>query len=141
MTNEPDMHYPYLFSFVQGEEWRTQRETRRLIDTYFKNTPDGIPGNDDCGTMSAWIVFSMMGIYPVCPGDMNYTISTPVFDKITIKLDERFYFNSTFEIIRKSSEAGGFIKDIKWNGKSTKSFFIDHNKIVRGGKLEVFMGE
>lgn len=140
MANEPDMHYPYLFSFVKGEEWRTQKETRRLIETYFKNSPDGLPGNDDCGTMSAWVVFSMMGIYPVCPGDMDFTITTPVFDKITIELDGRFYSNSTFEIIRKSIGESDFIKDIKWNGKSTKSFFINHNKIVKGGRLEIYGG-
>lgn len=137
MANEPDMHYPYLFSYVRGEEWRTQKETRRLINTYFKNAPDGLPGNDDCGTMSAWVVFSMMGIYPVCPGDMNYTISTPLFDKITIELDNRFYPGSAIEIARISSGEGEFISDIKWNGRSTKSFFINHNTIVKGGRLEI----
>ncbi len=59
MANEPDMHYPFLFNYVKGQEWRAQKETRRLIDTYFKNTPDGIPGNDDCGTMSAWVVYAI----------------------------------------------------------------------------------
>ena len=141
MANEPDMHYPYLFSFVKGEEWRTQKETLRLIDTYFKNAPDGIPGNDDCGTMSAWVVFSMMGIYPVCPGNMDYTITTPVFDKITIDLDERFYSDKTFEIVKHSSGKNELIKAIRWNGKSTKSFFINHASVVKGGQLEIVTGQ
>ena len=68
-ANEPDIAYPYLFSYFQGEEWRTQREVRRLLDRYFTTAPDGIPGNDDTGTMSAWAVFSMMGLYPDCPGE------------------------------------------------------------------------
>lgn len=70
-ANEPDIAYPYLFSYFQGEEWRTQREVRRLLDRYFTTAPDGIPGNDDTGTMSAWAVFSMMGLYPDCPGSLT----------------------------------------------------------------------
>lgn len=138
MANEPDMHYPYLFSFVKGEEWRTQKQTQRLLDTYFKNKPDGLPGNDDCGTMSAWAVFSMMGIYPVCPGNMDYTITTPVFDKITIELDGRFYSGKSLEIVKHSSGENPRINDIKWNGKPTKSFFINHATIVKGGQLDIY---
>lgn len=137
MANEPDMHYPYLFSYVEGEEWRTQKETQRLIETYFKNTSDGLPGNDDCGTMSAWVAFSMMGIYPVCPGDMNYTITNPVFDKVSIDLDERFYPGSSLKIIKHSDKENQSIQTIKWNGKSTKSYFINHHTITNGGQLEI----
>ncbi len=139
MANEPDMHYPFLFNYVKGQEWRTQKEMTRLINTYFKNTPDGLPGNDDTGTMSAWVVYGMMGFYPVCPGDMNYTISTPVFDKITIELDERFYNKSKFEIIKHSSNQNTRIKEVRWNGKPTKSYFINHNNVVKGGVLDVFI--
>ncbi len=140
MANEPDMHYPYLFNYVKGEEWRAQKQVRTLIDQYFKNTFDGIPGNDDCGTMSAWVVYSMMGFYPVCPGDMNYTIVTPVFDKISIDLDEKYYSNSTFEIIKHSTSDNEYIKDIKWNGQSVNSYFINNSKVTKGGKLEIFTG-
>lgn len=141
MANEPDMHYPYLFSYIEGEEWRTQKEIRRLIDTYFKNTPDGLPGNDDCGTMSAWVAFSMMGFYPVCPGDMNYTVTTPLFDKVTIDLDARFYSDNTLEIIKHSGGEKEIIEDIRWNGNSTNSFFINHGKIVNGGQLEIYTAQ
>jgi predicted alpha-1,2-mannosidase len=138
MANEPDIHYPWLFNFVKGEEWRAQKEVTRLMETYFKNTPGGLPGNDDCGTLSAWIVYAMMGIYPVLPGDMNYAISTPVFDEIKIKLDPNFYPGGTF-IIRKTNnlEKNSRIKRIYLNGKNIKGFFINHSDVVKGGVLEI----
>ncbi|MCK3686291.1 GH92 family glycosyl hydrolase [Maribellus sp. YY47] len=136
MTNEPDIHYPWLFNYVKGEEWRTQKEVRRLIATYFKNAPDGLPGNDDTGTMSAWVVYAMMGMYPVIPGDMNYTVSSPVFDEITIKLDQNFYPGQEITI-RHTGDQSSKIKNIKWNGKSQKSFFINHAELVKGGILEI----
>ncbi len=137
MANEPDMHYPYLFNYVKGEEWRAQKQVRRLVDTYFKNATDGIPGNDDCGTMSAWVVYSMMGFYPVCPGDMNYTIVTPVFDKVTIELNNEYYKGSSFVIKKSGSGDQKFIDQIKVNGRSYPSYFISHDKIVNGGDLEI----
>ena len=83
-ANEPDIAYPYLFSYFKGEEWRTQKTVRELLAKYFTPKPDGIPGNDDAGTMSAWAVFSMMGFYPDCPGVPEYTLTDPTFDRITI---------------------------------------------------------
>ena len=137
MGNEPDMHYSFLFSYVKGEEWRAQKETRQLIDSHFKNTPDGLPGNDDCGTMSAWLVYGMMGIYPVCPGDMNYTITTPVFDKISITLDNRFYKGESFQIVKHSD--GERIKSISLNKEENPTgYFINHQEVVNGGYLEIF---
>ncbi len=135
MANEPDIHYPWLFNYVQGEEWRTQKELNRLMATYFKNAPDGLPGNDDTGTMSTWIVYAMMGIYPVLPGDMNYAIASPVFDEVTIKLDQNFYPGA--EITIKNTGDGDKIKAIKWNGKTQHSFFINHADLVKGGVLEI----
>jgi len=138
MANEPDMHYPFLFNYIKGEEWRAQKETQNLVNSYFKNSPDGLPGNDDCGTMSAWVALSMMGIYPVCPGDMNYSITKPVFDKITIELDQNYYPGKELVIeINKPKIKNDFIKDIKKDGKSLNSFFIKHKDLVSGGKLEI----
>lgn len=136
MANEPDMHYPFLFNYVKGEEWRSQKETSRLVKTYFKNKPDGLPGNDDCGTMSAWAVFSMMGLYPTCPGNMNYAIVQPVFDKISIKLDSTFYKGKSITIT-KSTESGNYIKQIQFNGKVIDGYFINHNELTKGGKLTI----
>lgn len=138
MTNEPDIHYPWLFNYIKGEEWRAQKELNRLMTTHFKNEPGGLPGNDDCGTLSSWIAFSMMGIYPVLPGDMNYAISSPVFDEVTIKLDQNFYPGETFTIKKSGSpDEDKKIKKIRFNGKSTKGFFINHAEIVKGGTLEI----
>ena len=81
-ANEPDIAYPYLFSRFKGEEWRTQREVNRLLGEHFTTEANGIPGNDDTGTMSAWAVFSMMGFYPDCPGEPYYTLTSPVFDTV-----------------------------------------------------------
>jgi len=135
MANEPDIHYPWLFNFIKGEEWRAQTEVNRLMATHFKNAPDGLPGNDDTGTMSAWIVYAMMGIYPVLPGDMNYAISSPVFDQITIQLDPDYYSGKS--IVIKKTGNGSVIKKIKWNGKTVKNHFVNHADLVKGGTLEI----
>jgi len=105
------------------------------MKTYFKNRPNGLPGNDDTGTMSTWIVFAMIGIYPVLPGDMNYAVSSPVFDEITIQLDRNFYPGK--ELVIKKTGAGKKIKGIKINGKANKSFFINHADLTKGGVLEI----
>ena len=89
-ANEPDIAYPYLFSYFKGEEWRTAKIVSELLDKHYTTRPDGIPGNDDTGTMSAWAVFSMMGFYPDCPGDPSYTLTIPRFDRVEITLDPRF---------------------------------------------------
>lgn len=135
MANEPDIHYPYLYNYLEGLESKTRFTVRNLVGTYFKNAPDGLPGNDDCGTMSAWVAFSMMGIYPVCPGNMDFAFTSPIFDKVTIKLDSNYYPGVTFEIIQKGN--GDIIWDKKLNGNMIDKFFISHQEIVNGGKLEI----
>jgi predicted alpha-1,2-mannosidase len=134
MANEPDIGYPYLFNYVAGHEWRTQKTVSELISTYFKNTPDGLPGNDDTGTMSAWLVFSMIGIYPISPATPTYTITTPVFDKITIQLDARYYKNKQLVI---EKEGFGEINKIQINGKTKKPYFISHRALVEGNNLKI----
>jgi predicted alpha-1,2-mannosidase len=136
MANEPDIHYPYLFNYVKGEEWRTQKELHRLMTTYFTTAAGGIPGNDDCGTLSTWIVFSMMGFYPVCPGDMNYALSSPVFDQLTIQLDERYYPGKELIIeAKRPNPASNQIRSMEWNGKKHRSYFLNHQEMVKGGRL------
>lgn len=83
-ANEPDIAYPYLFSRFRGEEKRTWKEVDKILQKYYTTAPDGIPGNDDTGTMSAWAVFSMMGLYPDCPGEASYTLTRPAFRKVTL---------------------------------------------------------
>ena len=136
MANEPDIGYPYLFNYIKGEEWRSQKIVSSLISKYFKNTADGLPGNDDAGTMSAWLIYSMMGIYPISPAEPIYTFTTPLFDKITIQLDSRYYKNKQL-IIEKKGE--GFIKKIKLNDKTINSFFIDHQDLVNTSDLKIIL--
>ena len=104
-ANEPDIAYPYLFSYFKGEEWRTAKIVSELLDRHYTTAPAGLPGNDDTGTMSAWAVFSMMGFYPDCPGDPSYTLTMPRFDRIEITLDPA-YCDSDRLVITKGKQRG-----------------------------------
>ena len=126
-ANEPDIAYAYLFSRFPGEAWRTQRETRRLLDKYFTVKPDGIPGNDDTGTMSAWAVFTMVGFYPDCPGEPAYTITTPTFDRAEIDTPQGVL------TIEKRGE--GYIRRMTLGGKPLTTYRVDHDELLRGGQL------
>jgi len=138
MANEPDIAYPYLFNYVKGEEYRSQKLVEELVRKYFKNTPDGIPGNDDTGTMSAWLVYSMMGFYPIAPGEPKYAITKPLFDKITIQLNSKYYKKNKL-IIEKTTNANGYINQIILNGKKHKGYFINHADLVDGNTLKVIL--
>ncbi len=118
-ANEPDIAYPYLFSYFKGEEWRTQKLVSELLDKCYTTMPDGLPGNDDTGTMSAWAVFSMMGIYPDCPGNPSYTLTAPRFDKVELH-------NGT--VITSTGE--GYIQKITVNGKHHNGFRIMHSDLL-----------
>ena len=130
-ANEPDIAYPYLFSYFKGEEWRTWRTVSEILDKYYKNAPDGIPGNDDTGTMSAWAVFSMIGLYPDVPGVPEYTLTVPTFDKITIKLNSDYYHTESL-IIEKSGNAKKC--NVLLDGTPI-GHRISHQKLVNGKKL------
>lgn len=130
-ANEPDIAYAYLFSRFRGEEWRTQREVGRLLDKYFTTKPDGIPGNDDTGTMSAWAVFSMLGFYPDCPGEPFYTLTAPVFDRAEIDTERG---RLTIEARRTTPDAG-YIRRMKLGGRPLTKYRVSHDELLRGGKL------
>ena len=140
-ANEPDIAYPYLFSYFKGEEWRTQLLTRQCLDRYFHNAPNGIPGNDDTGTMSAWAVFSMMGIYPDNPADASYTITTPVFDKVTIRLEQPVNGHDHLVIEAPGAADNTRIKGITVGGRPYKSFRISHQDLLRNGGFKLCLGK
>lgn len=131
-ANEPDIAYPYLFSRFSGEEWRTQKEVDRLLKQYFTTKPDGIPGNDDTGTMSAWAVFSMMGFYPDCPGEPYYTLTSPVFDEIEIDTQDGKTLKITAE---RPSEDAIYIDKMSLGGNPLKHYRISHDELMKGGEL------
>lgn len=135
-ANEPDIAYPYLFSYFKGEEWRTQEQTQRLLAKHFTAKPDGIPGNDDTGTMSAWAIFNMMGFYPDCPGVPEYTLTTPVFDRVVIRLDPKWYAERELVIETDRPRADArFIRRIELGGKERAGFRLTHDELVRGKVL------
>ncbi len=127
-ANEPDIAYAYLFSRFPGEEHRTQREVRRLLDRYFTTAADGIPGNDDTGTMSAWAVFSMLGFYPDCPGEPCYTLTAPVFDRAEIDTGR-----GTLTIERRGE--GRYIRRMTLGGRPLTKYRLSHDELLGGGKL------
>ena len=131
-ANEPDIVYAYLFSRIKGEEWRTQKEVKKILDNHYKNSPDGIPGNDDTGTMSAWAVFSMMGIYPDCPGEPTYTITTPVFDKVHITTPNE---KITIECDRPTADSH-YIDRIEVNGKE-QGYRITHKQLLNNANIRL----
>ena len=138
-ANEPDIAYPYLFSYFPDEAWRTQILIPKLLERYFTTKPDGIPGNDDAGTMSAWAVFSMMGFYPDCPGSPTYTLTVPTFDEVRIHLDPRWYSSKELliETTRTKVDTPNVIKKCRIGGKEQKGYRISHHDLVNSGSLKI----
>ena len=135
-ANEPDIAYPYLFSYFKGEEWRTQEMVAKLLKKHFTTLPDGIPGNDDTGTMSAWAVFSMMGFYPDCPGHPSYTLTTPAFDSVEITLNPELCGGKDKLVITTSGN-GNRIKGMKVGGKAYGKYRISHKELTEAGTLNI----
>ena len=125
-ANEPDIVYPYLFSRFKGEEWRTQREVKTLLDSCFTAKPNGIPGNDDTGTMSAWAVFSMMGLYPDTPSEPYYTLTTPSFDRVEI---ETANGTVVIEATRPDNNCH-YIESMTLGGAPLKKYRVTHRELL-----------
>lgn len=135
-TNEPNISYPFLFNYIPGEEWRTQTLVNALVKEKYTTGVGGIPGNDDTGTLSAWLVYAMMGFYPTCPADMNYALTTPAFEKITIHLDEKYYPSSQLQITTdRAPEEAPYLKGIRLKDKPLKSFFVNHFELFEAGQI------
>ena len=133
--NEPSHHMAYLYNFV-NKPHKTQEKVHQILTELYKNTPDGISGNEDCGQMSAWYVFSAMGFYPVTPGTNQYIIGTPLFDKATINLEN----GKTFTIIANSlNDTNIYIEYAYLNGKKLNRTYFTHQEIISGGILEFDM--
>ena len=132
-ANEPDIAYPYLFSRFKGEEWRTSKIVSELLAKHFTAKADGIPGNDDTGTMSAWAVFSMMGLYPDIPGGPEYMLTTPTFDKITITLNRDFYDNDAIIIEKIIANKNRIMID-----KQAVDHRITHNDLLNSHTLKFY---
>ncbi|MCP4312870.1 MAG: glycoside hydrolase family 92 protein [Bacteroidetes bacterium] len=140
-ANEPVHNVPFLFNRL-GAPWQTQYWTRQICRRAYRNTVNGLVGNEDVGQMSAWYVLAASGLHPVCPGDMRYEITSPVFSRVEIKLDPVYAEGETFTVVaRNNSEENIFIQSAKLNGKKLNRCWISHKEIAAGGILELDMGE
>ncbi|MEZ5424834.1 MAG: GH92 family glycosyl hydrolase [Pyrinomonadaceae bacterium] len=137
--NEPSHHIAYLFNYA-GQPWKTQKLVRRILDEFYKATPDGLIGNEDCGQMSAWYVLSALGFYEVNPGAPVYTFGTPVFKEAKIHLENGKTFVIKAEA-RGTPPLPGFIRSVKLNGKDHRKAFFTHDDLIGGGTLEFEMSE
>lgn len=134
--NEPSHHIPYLYNYVD-EAWKTQEMADSIMYTFYLNNPNGLSGNEDCGQMSAWYTLSSMGIYSFCPGKPVYAIGRPIFDVVTINLENGKKFEVTAE---NNSKANKYVQSVKLNGEPLAFPEITHAAIEAGGKLEFVMG-
>lgn len=136
MGNEPSFHIPYLYNYV-GAPWKTQKRIRFLLDVWYKDNIFGIPGDEDGGGMSAFVVFSSMGFYPVTPGKPVYTIGSPVFSKVTISLNNGKQFTMR---ANNCSVVNKYIQSAKFNGEVLSKPWFTHQQLMAGGTLELEMG-
>ena len=134
--NEPSHHIAYLYNYA-GKPWKTQFRVRQIMDQFYKPTPDGLIGNEDCGQMSAWYVLSAAGFYPVTPGSTTYAIGTPLFREVQFNLEN----GKSFRIVAKDvSERNIFIQFAVLNNWPYRKSFIDHTDLMKGGQLVLQMG-
>ena len=137
MANEPSLHIPYLYNYA-GAPWKTQKRIRQMLETWFRNDLMGVPGDEDGGGMTSFVVFSSIGFYPVTPGSDVYTIGSPLFEKTVMRLTN----GNVFEIIADNvSKDNKYIKSAKLNGKALNSPFISHSDLMNGGTLVLEMSD
>ena len=153
--NEPSHHIAYLYAYG-GRQWQTAEKVRYILDEFYHDNPDGVIGNEDCGQMSAWYVFSALGFYPVFPASGVYVMGSPIFDKATLHLEG----GKTFTVITVTATGDGpatppgtgpatapgvgpenkYIQSMELNGKPYPGSYILHSDILRGGTLKITMG-
>ncbi len=144
--NEPDEHCPYLYALA-GAQYKTAARVRQIQLTQYDNSPEGLCGNDDCGQISAWYVWSAIGLYPVNPANGIYVIGSPLVQKAVIRLDPKFYKGGTFTIIVHSNtqyapaaKMDNYIESATLNGQPLNRPWITHAELANGGTLELVMG-
>lgn len=136
MANEPSLHIPYLYNYA-GKPWKTQKRIRQLLTTWFRNDLMGIPGDEDGGGMTSFVVFSMLGLYPVTPGQPVYTVGSPMFQRATVRLSN----GKTLTIIaRDASRDNKYIQSATLNGQPLLTPWVNHSDIANGATLVFQMG-
>ena len=133
--NEPSHHIPYLYAWT-SQPWKTQYWLREIIDRFYKPEIRGLGGNDDCGQMSAWYIFSVLGFYPVCPGTDQYVLGAPYLPYAKVQLEN----GRTLEIKAPGvSDSKRYVKSVKLNGKPVNNMYLTHSQLLEGGTLEFVM--
>lgn len=128
--NEPSHHMAYLYNYI-GQPWKTQAMTRRLLHEMYQPTPEGISGNEDCGQMSAWYILSSLGFYSVCPGSNEFALTTPLFEKATMKLAN----GKVLTILANNPAKNVYIDKVELNGKEINKNVITYTQLMEGGEL------
>jgi predicted alpha-1,2-mannosidase len=135
--NEPSHHLAYLYSYA-GAPIRTQERLRQIVESQYRPAPDGLVGNDDLGQMSAWLIFTSLGFYPVAPGSNEYVIGRPFVDEATLHLPN----GKTFRIVTENlSPTNAFIQAATLNGKPLTRLFLQHEELMQGGELHFVMSD
>jgi len=134
--NEPGHHIPYLYNWT-GKPWKTQERVRMICETMYADAPDGLCGNDDCGQMSAWYIFSALGFYPVCPGSDDYAIGSPLVTHAEIDLGRRKKLEI---VVENQSPENVYVQEVSFNGRAIENHHIRHSEIAKGGTLVFVMG-
>jgi len=139
-ANEPVHHVPYLFVYA-GKPWLTQKWARFTMDNAYRTGLRGLCGDEDVGQMSAWYILSALGFHPVSPVDGIYIIGSPVFAKVTIRLDSKYYKGRTFTVLtRNNSKKNLYVQSASLNGSPLDRAWLRHEEIADGGTLELLMG-
>jgi predicted alpha-1,2-mannosidase len=133
--NEPSHHVAYLYNFT-NEPWKTQERIRMILKKQYGATPDGLGGNDDCGQMSAWYIFSSLGFYPFAPGSDQYQIGSPLVQHAVMRLEngKRFIIET-----KNQGEQNVYVEKIMLNGKVLNRYYLTHEEIMNGGTLIFYM--
>jgi predicted alpha-1,2-mannosidase len=136
--NEPSHHLAYLYMYA-GAPLKTQMRLKQIVDSQYKPAPDGLVGNDDLGQMSAWLIFTSLGFYPVAPGSNQYVLGRPFVDRAVLHLPNGKVLTIESENL---SEEHGFVKDVLLNGKSLDRSYVTHEELMNGGDLKfIFSNE
>ena len=125
------MHAPYMYNLCK-RPWMTQKRIYDIVNKYYLPTPSGLPGNDDCGQLSSWYIFSAMGFYPMCPASIEYQLGVPCLPGFVLHLPQ----NRTFTIKTKNFGKGNcYVRAVYLNGKPHRSSVITHSDIINGGEI------
>ena len=136
MANEPSLHVPYLYNYA-GQPWKTQKRIRQMLKTWFRNDLMGVPGDEDGGGMTAFVVFSSLGFYPVTPGLPSYNIGSPLFENAKIVMSN----GKVFEIVAENvSDENKYIQSATLNGQPWDKPWFSHDDIKDGARLVLIMG-